>query len=67
MAFLNIFKKKNIESSLEVFPDMTKYRIYIFLKSESTSDLKALMNEYYEIYTTETPFSMELYKLDDLS
>ncbi len=67
MAFLNIFKKKNTETSLEVFPDMVKYRIYIFLKSESTSDLKALMNEYHEIYTTETPFSMELYKLDDLS
>lgn len=67
MKFLNIFKKKKTETSLEVFPDMTKYRIYIFMKSESTSDLKALMNEYYEIYTTETPFSMELYKLDDLS
>lgn len=67
MGFFDLFKKKNTATSLEAFPDMEKYRIYIFVKGGSASDLKARMNEYNEIYITETPFSMELYKMEDSS
>lgn len=45
MTINNINENELMECKLNRRIDMAKYHIYIFLKSESTSELKALMNE----------------------
>ena len=66
MGLFDIFKKKN-EPVLAAFPELSDYRIYIFLKGGAAGELKTLLNEYYELYIDETPFSMDLYNTNDQS
>ncbi len=66
MGLFDIFKK-NKETVFDTFPELSDYRIYIFLKGGSTGELKALLNEYHELYIDETPFSMDLYNTNDQS
>ena len=65
MGFFDMFKKHNGPESFDSFPDLTDYRIYIFLKGGELCEVKAQMDEYHEIYITETAFSTQLYKLGD--
>ena len=57
MGFFDLFKKHNETESFDSFPNLTDYRIYIFLKGGELSEVKARMDEYHEIYITETAFS----------
>ena len=62
-------KKKTVKTvktdSFDTFPDLTNYRIYIFLKNDRVSEVKAHLDEYHELYITETDFSTGLYNLGD--
>ena len=65
MGLFDFFKKQNKSDSLDDFPDLSNYRIYLFLKGGDLDEVKAQMDEYHELYTTETAFSTQLFKLGD--
>ena len=65
MGLFDIFKKQDVENSFDSFPDLKNYQIYLLLKGGELSEVKARMDEYHEIYITETAFSTQLYKLGD--
>ena len=65
MGVFNFFKRQNKSDSFDSFPDLTNYRIYLFLKGGELNEVIAQMGEYYEMYPTETAFSAQLYKLND--
>lgn len=60
-----IFKKQNRSNAFDSFPDLKDYRVYLFLRGGELSEVKARMDEYHEIYLTETAFSTQLYRLGD--
>lgn len=67
MGLLGFFIKQNKSDSLDTFPDLSDYRIYLFLKGGELNKVKAQMDEYHELYTTEAAFSTQLFKLGDTS
>ena len=67
MGFLDIFRKRNKQNSFESLPDLKNYRIFLFLKGGAVDELRAHMDEYHKIYSTETAFFMDLFKLGDTS
>ena len=65
MGLFDIFKKNVQTGAFDSFPDLKDYRIYILLKGGELSEVKAQMDEYHQIYITETAFSTQLFKLGD--
>ena len=65
MGVLDIFKNRKKQASFDSFPDLKNYRIFLFLKGGEIDDVKAQMDEYHELYITETAFSTNLFKLGD--
>ncbi|MCR5733991.1 MAG: hypothetical protein K6G22_05210 [Lachnospiraceae bacterium] len=63
MGLFNFSKKQNKSDSFDSFPNLTSYRLYIFLKSGDINKVKAQMDEFYELYPNEIPFSAQLYQL----
>ena len=54
----------NEQNPFGLFPDMADYRIYLLLKGGEANEIQAQMDEYDKIYSNETPFLTEMYKVD---
>lgn len=50
-----------------LFPDITNYRVYLFLMGGEVNEISAQMDEYNELYSDGIPFSTEMYKVGDSS
>lgn len=60
MGLMDAFRKNSGGSSFDSFPDLSDYRIYLFLKG---CDVQKLLDEYSEIYSNPQPFSTEIFNV----
>ena len=59
----DLFDQHSYEGSFDELPDLSGYRIFIFLNNSSVDEMKKQMAGYDELYSNETAFSAEVYRL----